>query len=122
MAVPISAVILTLNEELNLEACLDSLAGWTDVFVVDSGSTDRTREIALRFGARFVEHRFVSHTEQWRWALENLPLGDWVLALDADQRVMPELRREIEDRFRDPRDLEDLAGFFLNRRYLFRGR
>src|SRR5262245_60366451 len=76
-----TAVVLTHNEESNLEACLRSLVGLvSNVFVVDSGSTDRTAEIAERYGAAFLQHPFESHTEQWRWALDHLPAtAEWVL-------------------------------------------
>src|SRR6185295_1905062 len=83
---PITAVILTFNEETNLEPCLQSLSGWTkSIWIVDSGSTDRTFEIAKRYGAVFIEHPFESHVKQWRWALAQVPTSeDWILALDAD--------------------------------------
>ena len=98
--VPLSVVVLTFNEERNLEACLDSVRGWVEeIFVVDSGSTDRTLAIAERLGARVVAHPFENHTAQWTWALTSLPLRtSWVLGLDADQRVTPELQHEIGDR------------------------
>ena len=121
---PISVVVLTYNEERNLRACLESLAGWvTDLFLVDSGSTDATMAIGEEFGARIVTHRFETHTRQWRWAFANLPLEtEWVLALDADQRVSPELRDAIQAAFAAGGTAEDAAGCFLIRRQVFRGR
>ena len=97
--VPVSVVVLTHNEERNLATCLESLTEWaTEIFVVDSGSTDRTLEIAARYGGIVVEHPFDTHAKQWNWALENLPLStEWVLALDADQHVTPALRAEITE-------------------------
>src|SRR5258708_2343670 len=97
MTTSISAIVLTFNEERNLPDCLASLrAVAQEIFVVDSGSTDGTRAIAEAAGARVVSHPFESHARQWKWALEALPLsGEWVLALDADQRVSPELSIEI---------------------------
>ena len=96
---PISVVILTLNEEANLPRCLASVCDWAcEVFIVDAGSSDGTRDIAVKSGAAVVEHPFETHSSQWRWALDNLPIHtDWVLALDADQRVTPELAREISE-------------------------
>lgn len=119
---PISAVVLTFNEERNLEPCLASLAGWVDrIVVVDSGSTDGTIEIARRFGAEIIEHPFESHTRQWEWVLDQLAdATGWVLGLDADQRVTPELQASIA------RALSvGAAGpvaYYLNRRQVFRGR
>ena len=68
----VSVVVLTFNEERNLEACLESVAGWAaEIFVVDSGSTDATVRIAERSGARVVTHAFETHTRQWAWALRS---------------------------------------------------
>jgi len=118
----VSVVVLTHNEEANLALCLASVAGWTAAtFIVDSGSTDRTVEIAARYGAKVVEHRFESHAKQWAWALGNLPLTtEWVLALDADQRVTPGLATEISSLHSTA--LEGIDGLYLNRRQIFRGR
>jgi glycosyltransferase involved in cell wall biosynthesis len=76
---------------------LKSLAGWVgDIFVVDSGSTDNTVKIAQELGAKVFFHQFETHSQQWRWALQNLPIStEWVICLDADQRVTPELGREL---------------------------
>ena len=92
--IPLTVVVLTMNEERNLEECLASLAELaTKVFVVDSGSTDSTVEIASRRGAQVVTHAFEGHAKQWNWAVRNLPIqSEWILALDADHRLTPELR------------------------------
>jgi glycosyltransferase involved in cell wall biosynthesis len=118
---PVTLMVLTFNEERNLRACLESVAGWaTDIVVVDSGSTDRTAAMAEEYDARLVVHPFETHARQWQWALTNIPLTTpWVLALDADQRLMPELRDEITERLQRP---GETAGFFLNRRQIFRRR
>jgi glycosyltransferase involved in cell wall biosynthesis len=118
--ITVSVVVLTFNEEANLGVCLRSVADWAaEVFVVDSGSTDSTREIAEQSGARIYEHTFQTHATQWAWALEQLPLrGDWVLALDADQEVTPELAQEIQAL--KAADLVNVDGIFLKRRQVFR--
>ena len=92
-------VVLTFNEERNLAACLDERRGLgRRVFVVDSGSTDETRGDRRAHGATVVTHPFETHARQWQWALATLPIAtDWVLALDADQRVTPELAATIAD-------------------------
>ncbi len=123
--VPVTAIVLTRDEELNLPTCLESLNGWVQrIVVVDSGSTDRTRDYARQLGATVLDHPFESHTRQWQWALEQAGREtEWVLGLDADQSVTPELRSSITELFsgRDPR-LQQHDGFFLNRRQIFRGR
>lgn len=118
----LSVVVLTYNEEKNLEACLRSLRGLArEIFVVDSGSTDDTIAVAERFGARVVYHSFETHAKQWNWALLNLHLScDWLLCLDADQFITPELCGEIRDALASPP--ADLGGFYLRQRYFFLGR
>ncbi len=122
MSCPISVVILTLNEEANLRHCLTSVCAWAgEVFVVDAGSSDRTREIAEQAGATVVEHPFETHSAQWQWALTNLPLtSDWILALDADQRVTPQLAAELREL--DTATLKDVDGVYIRRQQWFRGR
>ncbi len=123
--VPVDVVVLTHNEARNLPGCLASVQGWARaVFVVDSGSTDETVGIARAHGATVVVHPFESHSRQWEWALATLPLGaEWVLALDADQRLTPELRHEIGRALagRAPAD-GGPVGYYLCRRQIFRGR
>ena len=122
---PITAIVLTYNEERNLPDCLASLAGWTgEIFVVDSGSDDATLAIAERYGAQIVAHPFETHARQWTWALANLPIAhEWVLGLDADQHVTPELRDELAQRFGPGHaSLAGIDGFYVKRRQIFRGR
>jgi glycosyltransferase involved in cell wall biosynthesis len=124
---PVTAVILTYDEEANLSACLESVAGWTrEMFVVDSGSRDATHEIARRHGATVVVHPFETHAKQWNWAFQRLPIStEWVLALDADQRATPELASEITAILGAPdagTRLAGIDGFYIQRRQVFRGR
>jgi glycosyltransferase involved in cell wall biosynthesis len=115
------AIILTKNEERNLPACLASLAPLSaPVIVVDSGSTDRTREIALSFDCTVVEHTFRSHAAQWKWAVDHAPLrATWILGLDADQRLTGEAAAAIKAFISSNRDER---GAYLCRRQVFRGR
>ena len=117
---PITVVVLTYNEESNLGDCLSSVYRWADrIFVVDSGSTDRTREIAAHFDVELVQHPFETHARQWDWALERLPFQtEWVLGLDADQRVTPDLAREICGLDTDA--LNGVDGIYIKRRQIFR--
>jgi len=93
----VSILILTLNEEANLAECIDS-CGWSDDIVVyDSMSEDRTLEIAKAKGARVVQRRFDNYAAQRNAALTTVQYKNpWVLMVDADERVPPELAREIE--------------------------
>ena len=122
MRVPISVLILTHNEERNLDACLKSVVAWaSEVFVVDSFSQDRTCDIAKGYGATVLQHEFKSHGAQRNWALANVPFRqDWVLALDADHQVTPELAAELETVI--PAAAPNDVGFFIKRRQIFRKR
>lgn len=122
---PISVIVLTFNEEANIEACLQSVASWCQMlFIVDSGSTDQTPAIATTYGAQLIAHPFETHAKQWAWALQHLPLTtDWVLGLDADQRITPELYQEMAFIFATtPEQINDVEGIFIKRRQIFRGR
>jgi glycosyltransferase involved in cell wall biosynthesis len=118
----LSIIILTLDEEVNLPVCLDSLRGLdAEVFVVDSGSSDRTTAIAREFGARVVEHDFENQARQVNWALDNLPLrSPWTLRLDADERLTRQLAAELRTAL--PRAPGSATGFLVKRRVYFWGR
>ena len=122
MSKDLTAIVLTLNEEQNLPECLNSLRSLDcEVFVVDSGSTDRTTEVAIAGGAQVVCHEFENQAQQLNWALENLPVkGRWVLRLDADERLTPELAHELYSKL--PTYCMDITGLYVKRRVLFMGR
>jgi len=122
MSVSLTLVVLTYNEEVNLPHCLESVEGLADdVFVVDSGSTDGTREVARDHGAEVVEHPFEHQAQQFNWALDHLPIEtDWILRLDADEYLLPELRREIRETL--PSVPPEVTGFYMKRRVIFQGR
>jgi glycosyltransferase involved in cell wall biosynthesis len=115
----ISVVIITKNEEREIEECLASVSWADEIVVVDSFSTDRTVEIARRFTSRVASKEFVGFTRQKQHVTE-MAEGPWILNVDADERVTPELRGEIERRieegttaagFRIPRLTWYLGGF-----------
>ena len=122
-AIPqLSVIVLTYNEQANLPACLESLAGLAcTIFVVDSGSSDGTVALAERLSAVVSHHSFENYAAQRNWALDNLPIQTpWVLNLDADERLTPELRDEIKGLLEECPD--DVSGFLLRRRTVFMGR
>src|SRR5580704_938918 len=83
---PLSLVIITLNEEKNIERCIRSVPFASEVIVVDSFSRDRTSEIATRLGAKVLAHEFAGYREQKQFALEQAT-QEWVLSLDADEAL-----------------------------------
>lgn len=94
----ISVIILTYNEELHIRRCIENVRDLcTDVFVVDSFSTDKTRAIAEGLGAKAVQNRWEGlYARQFNWALAHLPIRTkWVLRLDADEYLTDELKKEI---------------------------
>jgi glycosyltransferase involved in cell wall biosynthesis len=99
MTTPLCVLIMTMNEERNIGACLDSVVGWaSDIVVVDSGSTDRTQALCAERGVRTLVHPYVDHCSQMRWSMASIPWKhDWLLILDADRVVTPELRQEISE-------------------------
>ena len=118
----LSVIILAHNEEHNLPACLASLGGLdAEVFVVDSGSSDRTLEIARDAGCQLVAHPFENYARQRNWAFDHLPIRTpWTLCLDADERLTPELAAEIGALVTQPEVPHD--GYMLRKRTLFLGR
>jgi exosortase/archaeosortase family protein len=116
----LAVVILTFNEELNLPKCLESIKGLNaSVFIVDSFSIDGTEEIAKAFGATFIANKFETHTKQWKFALTQLPEDiDWVLGLDADQTITPELNVELMELFSSKEEITT-SGFYIRRRNYF---
>ena len=107
----VSVIILTKNEEADLPRCLEALKWTDDVHVLDSGSTDRTVEIAKAFGAKCHYRAFDSFGKQRNWALENCsPCHPWVLFLDADEVVTQEFADEIARAAATPE--ADIAGYY----------
>lgn len=116
---PVSVIVLTHNEERTLEDCLRSVAGWAgEIVVVDSGSEDGTIDLARRYTDYIAVHPFQDYARQRNWA-QNLPLRyDWVLHLDADERVSPELAESVAWFFHSGRS-EQVNGALIARRTVF---
>jgi len=113
----LSVLIPTRNERRNIVDCIRSVSWCDEVVVVDSGSGDGTQELAQAGGARVVDFKWDGrHPKKKNWALENVPWkNEWVLILDADERIRPELAAEIRSALRQPR----VDGYFINRRFIF---
>ncbi len=122
MSTPYSFIFLTYNEEMHLPRLLRSVADLNaPVFILDSGSTDLTVAIGEEFGAKFLQNKFENHPKQWDYALKNFPVQTpWVICLDADQIVTPELKQHLAN-FRDE-DHKDINGIYFNRKNYFKGK
>ncbi|NNU34838.1 glycosyltransferase family 2 protein [Mucilaginibacter sp. S1162] len=122
MSTPYSFIVLTYNEELHLPRFLQSIAELNaPVFIVDSGSTDTTIKIGEEFGATFLYNPFKNHPTQWDFALKNCSVQTpWVICLDADQVVTPELKQHLIN-FKDEEHTAT-NGFYFNRKNFFKGR
>ncbi|MEK7451572.1 MAG: glycosyltransferase family 2 protein [Patescibacteria group bacterium] len=138
MKSPLSVIILTYNEEIHIGRLLENIAGFADeVFIVDSYSTDKTLEIAEKYGAKIIQHPFENQAQQFNWALDNLNIkNEWILRLDADEYLTPELKNEIADVLLNTEtsdvskidgdvrtsDVQNINGFYIKRRVYFMGR
>jgi len=117
----VSILILTKNEEQNIEACLDSVRDFDDIVVFDSLSTDRTTALATAKGARVVERPFDNWAAHQNWGNQNIAFKHaWVFYLDADERMTPELRAEILAIAADP--AHEAVAYFCGRKNYFMGR
>jgi glycosyltransferase involved in cell wall biosynthesis len=114
-------MIFTLNEEIHLYSCLQSVAWCDDVIVVDSFSTDASERICRARGVRFVQHQFEGFGAQRTWALNHVPTKHpWILILDADERVPNELADEISRRLASSG--ANVAAYRVRRRFHMWGR
>ena len=114
-----SVVILTLNEEARLPACLASISGCNDVVVLDSGSSDRTVALAKEAGARVVVNPFENFAQQRNFAHDHIVFRHpWLFHLDADERFTPELHRECQEWSAD----DEIDGAWVAPRMIWRGR
>jgi len=113
----ISVLVPTLNEQRNIADCLGSVASSADEVVVDSGSRESTLEAARARGAQIVDFKWNGQfPKKKNWALENVPWkNEWLLILDADERITPELAEEMQTTVRQPA----ADGYFINRRFMF---
>lgn len=122
MSVSFSFIILTYNEEIHFPRLLDSIKGLgTPLYILDSGSTDKTVSIAEKFGATVLYNAFENHPRQWNVALNNFDISTpWVICLDADQVVSSELFMRLKNF--DDRAYAGVDGIYFNRKNFFKGR
>jgi glycosyltransferase involved in cell wall biosynthesis len=120
-ALPLSAMIMTYNEEKNILHCLQSIADWVpDIIIVDSYSTDSTERYTRQFTDRVYRHEYVSAPAQWAWALRNVPIQyEWLLMLDADFQITPQLREAIINAVQANNPL--VNAYMVSRLQIFRG-
>ena len=118
--VPISIIMISLNEGHNLNEVLDNLEGWADeVFLLDSYSYDETIDIALNRGINVYQRRFKSFGDQWNFAVNKLPVtNNWVMKIDPDERISDELKKNIEKEIKR----DDIEGINFQRRLWFMGK
>jgi glycosyltransferase involved in cell wall biosynthesis len=120
LAEKLTVLVPTRNEETNLRDCLESVKWADELLVVDSFSTDGTLAIAEEFGARVLQHEYINSAAQKNWAIPQTE-HDWVMVLDADERVTPELAGEIRAQLDRP-ESERAAAYSVYRRTFFFGK
>jgi len=117
---PISAYIITFNEEKNIRRCLESLKDFAEIVIVDSFSTDNTISIAKEYTQKIHQHEWPGHTKQYVYAL-SLTSHEWVLWMDADEVAAAELLDEIRRIF-DAGPDPGIAGYYIPRMTRYMGR
>ena len=119
--IPVSVIVMTKNEGCNIAKCLRSVANFNEILVVDSNSTDNTCAIAEEMGAKVVQFQWNGkYPKKKQWCLENISHShDWVLYVDADEEVYPELAEEIRNLMKHS---PEHAGYFVCYDYVFMGR
>lgn len=119
----VSVIILTYNEENHIQRCIESVSSIAkEIFVVDCFSNDKTKEIAQNLGATIIQKEWPGNQAiQMNWALENLPIKTkWVLRLDADEYLLPELVKELQQKLNKIPD--EVTGIVFKRRHIFLGK
>ena len=116
-------IILTFNEELHLPRLFNSIIELNSpIFILDSGSTDKTLTLAKEFDARLLYNKFENHPKQWDFALKNFDISTpWIIGLDADQIILDELFQKLKY-FNDKEIPSDVNGIYFNRKNYFKNR
>jgi len=117
----VSVLVLTMNEEVNVRRCLEGVKWADEIFILDSGSTDRTLEIAREYTDRIYSRKFDNWAGQLNWALENMPFGnEWLLNVDADEVVADGLAAEVIEAAL--KAAPDVTAYWVRRRFMFLGK
>lgn len=122
MALDLTVIILTYNEELHIERAIDSIKSLAkEIFIVDSGSDDNTIEIARQQNAKIFFNKFVNQAKQFQWAIDNTPImTEWVMRLDADEIIENDLAKELIKKI--PNLENSITGINLDRKHIFMGK
>lgn len=120
----ITAIVLTYNEEKHIIRCILSLKEIVSrIIIVDSFSTDNTCKLAVSLGAEIVQRKFFNQAEQFQWALDNCNIEtEWILRLDADEYLLPELNEEIKVKINEITNNKNINGLIIKRRLYFFGK
>jgi glycosyltransferase involved in cell wall biosynthesis len=118
----IAVIILTFNEEKHIGRCIENMKQVSDdIYIIDAYSTDRTLEIAKEYNAKVFQNKWVNHAHQFQWAIDNCNINNpWIMRMDADEYLEPALIREINTKLPDMP--ADVAGVYLKRKVLFKGK
>ncbi len=118
----IAVIILTFNEQKHIGRCLENMRQISDrIYVIDAFSTDKTVSIAESYGAKVFQNAWVNHAHQFQWAVDNCNIdASWIMRMDADEYLEPGLVQEIKTKLPDMP--EDVAGIYLKRKVLFKGK
>ncbi|MFH1387045.1 MAG: glycosyltransferase family 2 protein [bacterium] len=115
----ISVLIPVYNQEKRIEDCLKSVVWADEVIIVDSFSTDNTLDLCRKYTAKIIQHKYVNSATQKNWALANLDfVGEWILIIDSDEILTPELKDEILRRVGQ----EKYTGYYFPRKNFFLGK
>ena len=115
----LAVITLTFNEEIHIERCLKNISRLSsNIFIIDSFSTDKTIEIAQKFNVNIIQNKFINQAQQLQWAIDNCQIdSEWIMRIDADEYLTPELINEIQHRLTNL--ASNVNGIVLKRRHYF---
>jgi glycosyltransferase involved in cell wall biosynthesis len=118
----ITALIITLNEEMHLERCINNIKDLvSDIVIIDSFSNDKTIQIAAKLNIKLIQNKFINHAQQFNFGLSQLSKdAKWVLKIDADEILTKELIAEIKEKL--PKLDKDINGVYIKRRLFFQNK